>query len=242
MSEPVEAVVFDWAGTLTPWHRDDLTEQWVALATVLHAGDGAAAALLATAATAYEDQVWHRARTEYSSGRLEEMLVGLGVATDHPRLDAALTAYHAWWEPHTWIDPDAPELLKALRDNGFKVGVLSNTIWSREHHERVFDRDGVLHLIDGAVYSSEIAFTKPHPQAFHAAAAAVGVDPTRVAFVGDRPFEDVHGAQQAGMRAVFVPHSDIPPDQQVPVDVTPDAVVQRLSEVLDVVTGWNIHR
>ena len=242
MSEPVEAVVFDWAGTLTPWHRVDLTEQWVALATVLHAGDGAAAALLATAATAHEDQVWHRARTEQSSARLEEMLVDFGVAHDHPRLAAALAAYHAWWDPHTWIDPDAPELLKALRDNGFKVGVLSNTIWSRERHERVFERDGVLHLIDGAVYSSEIAFTKPHPQAFHAAADAVGVDPARVAFVGDRPFEDVHGAQQAGMRAVFVPHSDLPPDQQVPVDVTPDAVVQRLADVLDVVTGWNANR
>jgi len=242
VSEPVEAVVFDWAGTLTPWHRVDLTEQWVALATVLHTGDDAAAALLATAATAHEDQVWHRARTEQSSARLEEMLVDFGVAHDHPRLAAALAAYHAWWDPHTWIDPDAPELLKALRDNGFKVGVLSNTIWSRERHERVFERDGVLHLIDGAVYSSEIAFTKPHPQAFHAAADAVGVDPARVAFVGDRPFEDVHGAQQAGMRAVFVPHSDLPPDQQVPVDVTPDAVVQRLADVLDVVTGWNANR
>jgi len=41
------------------------------------------------------------------------------------------------------------------------------------------------------------------------------------------------------MRAVLVPHSDIPEHQQVPVDVTPDAVVRRLGEVLDVVRGWN---
>lgn len=237
----IAAVVFDWAGTLTPWHRVDLADQWRGLARVLHPDDEAAAAGVAAAAKAHEDDVWHRARTDHSSGRLEHVLGHVGVA-DHPRLPAALEAYHEWWDPHTWIDPQAPALLEALRENGFKVGVLSNTIWSRERHEQVFERDGVLHLIDGAVYSSEIAVTKPHPEAFLAAARAVGVPPEQVAFVGDRPFEDVHGAQRAGMRAIFVPHSDIPLDQQVIVDAVPDAVVHELAEVLDVVTGWNAGR
>ena len=58
-------------------------------------------------------------------------------------------------------------------------------------------------------------------------------------FVGDRPWDDVHGAQQVGMRAILVPHSDIPAYQQVPVEVTPDAVVQGIGEVLDVVRAWN---
>ena len=40
------------------------------------------------------------------------------------------------------------------------------------------------------------------------------------------------------MRAVLVPHSDIPADQQVPVDVVPDGVAQRLLDVLDLVDGW----
>ena len=71
---------------------------------------------------------------------------------------------------------------------------------------------------------------------------AVGVDdPAACVYVGDRPFEDVHGAQRAGMRALLVPHSDIPPAQQVPVDVHPDGVVQRLIEVLDHVGGWLDH-
>jgi putative hydrolase of the HAD superfamily len=69
---------------------------------------------------------------------------------------------------------------------------------------------------------------------------AVGADdPAACVYVGDRAYEDVHGAQRVGMRAVLVPHSDIPPSQQVPVDVTPDAVVHRLVELLDVVDRWN---
>ncbi len=54
-----------------------------------------------------------------------------------------------------------------------RVGVLSNTLWPREHHEAVFARDGVLGLLDGAVYSSEIHDTTPHPEAFRAAMQAV---------------------------------------------------------------------
>ena len=73
-----------------------------------------------------------------------------------------------------------------------------------------------------------------------AAMDAVGVeDPAACVYVGDRPFEDVHGAQRAGMRAVLVPHSDIPVDQQVPLEVHPDAVVHRLLEVLDHVDAWS---
>ncbi len=109
--------------------------------------------------------------------------------------------------------------------------MLSNTFWPRSLHESVFARDGVLDLIDGAIYTSEIPWTKPHPEAFNAALAAVGVDdPARAVFVGDRPFDDIHGAKAVGMHAVLVPHSTVPTH-----DVHPDATVQRLGDVLAVV-------
>jgi putative hydrolase of the HAD superfamily len=152
----------------------------------------------------------------------------------------ALAAYHAFWEPHTFLDPDAGPLIRGLRHRGIRVGVLSNTLWTREYHERVFARDGVLDLIDGAVYSSEIPYTKPHPEAFLAAMRAIGVDdPAACVFVGDRPYDDVHGAKQVGMRAVLVPHSDIPPGQRGHVEGEPDAVVDRLADLLPVVERWS---
>jgi putative hydrolase of the HAD superfamily len=40
------------------------------------------------------------------------------------------------------------------------------------------------------------------------------------------------------MRAVLVPHSDIPEYQRVPVDVEPDAVIQRLTDLPEVVERW----
>jgi putative hydrolase of the HAD superfamily len=99
----------------------------------------------------------------------------------------------------------------------------------------VFRRDGVLDLIDGAVYSSEIAWTKPHPEAFLAAMAAVGAtDPERCVFVGDRPWDDIYGAQSIGMRTVLVPNSDVPTF----ADASPDAVISSLAELVPLIESW----
>jgi putative hydrolase of the HAD superfamily len=68
--------------------------------------------------------------------------------------------------------------------------------------------------------------------------AAGASDPARCVFVGDRLFDDVWGAQNVGMRAVHIPHSAIPANQIGHTEGVPDATVQRLSELLDVVDGW----
>jgi putative hydrolase of the HAD superfamily len=130
-------------------------------------------------------------------------------------------------------------MLRALRERGLRLGVLSSTSWPREWHEGLFREDGVLDLFDACVWSSDLEWTKPHPSAFRAAMDAVGVtDPGRCVFIGDRPYDDISGAKAVGMRAVFVPHSDIPAVQQVPVDVHPDAVLHRLSDLPDLIADW----
>ena len=222
----ITSVIFDWGGTLTPWHTIEPLEAW--LATV---GDPAAAARLHEA----ENAMWLRCRDEQRSATLDEVFAQAGIA----HTEQMLAAFHAWWEPHTLLDPDAVGLFTALHERGIKVGVLSNTIWPRSVHEQIFVRDEVAHLIDGAVYTSEIPWTKPHPEAFRSALAAVEVDdPAGTVFVGDRLFDDIYGAAAVGMRTVHIPHSAIPAEQHGPVVGTPDAVVQRLGDVLAVVDRW----
>lgn len=222
----VRAVLFDWGGTLTPWHTLDLADGWRALGL----GDAAADRLVAA-----ENAVWERARDTQRSGTIDEVFAAAEVSPG----PAEMAAYFAWWEQHTFTDPDVRPLFAALRERGIRVGVLSNTLWPRVEHERVFRRDGVAELIDAAVYTSEIEWTKPHPSAFRAALDAVGVtDPAAAVFVGDRAWDDIHGARSVGMRAVLVPHSEIPDFQLGPVAGEPDAVVHRLSELLAIVDRW----
>ena len=234
----LRAVIFDWGGTLTPWHTFDLTEQWTVYARVVHYDDDRASADLAARIFAAEDATWQRARTGQGSAQMDDLLREVGIDPDDALHQAALTAYRQFWEPHTLTDEQVRPVWEGLRERGIRVGILSNTIWSRDYHRGVFERDGVLDLIDADVYSSEIAWTKPHLKAFHASAEALGVEPSEAVYVGDRPFEDVHGSQLAGMRAIWVPHSEIPVAQQVSVDVTPDGVAHELLDILDIVDGW----
>ncbi len=254
----VEAVIFDWGGTLTPWHTIDFSEESAALAVAAsRAGASAPEALqvagaveaismadaeeavpVAEAAEALRAAgvaVWGRSRDHQHSATLETIFAEAGLRLAHDQL----TAYREFWEPHTYTHDDVAALFEWLRQEKIRVGVLSNTVWPRQWHEDIFVRDGIHHLIDGAVYTSEIPWTKPAPQAFHAAMAAVGVgEPSACVYVGDRLFDDIYGARNAGMRAVHLPHSDIPASQHGHAVGEPDAVVQRLRDLPDVITGW----
>jgi FMN hydrolase / 5-amino-6-(5-phospho-D-ribitylamino)uracil phosphatase len=231
----IEAVLFDWGGTLTPWRTIDHLAAWRAYTDVLHPDDPEKAQVLAEALLAAEAARWSAARDQHRAFRIEQVLQDAGA----PWHDEAIAAYRRYWVPYTWTDPEAEPLLAALRLRGLKVGVLSSTAWPAEWHLEILRRDGVLDAMHGTVWSSSLDWTKPHAEAFLAAMAAIGVDdPKRCVFVGDRLYDDVHGAAAIGMRTIFVPNSNIPAADHVPVDVTPDAVVQRLSGVLEVVDGW----
>ena len=229
----IEAVLFDWGGTLATWHDIDLYDVWRSVTAVI---DEHRADELATQLVTAEGSIWRRSRDEHLSGTLDELCLLADVVMTR----AAHVEYERQWDPHTELEPDAVPTLQSIRARGLKVGVLSNTIWSRRRHEEIFARDGVLVLLDGAVYTSEIPYTKPHPEAFLAAMRAVGVrDPSRCLFVGDRLFDDVWGAQNVGMRAAHLPHSAIPVEQVGHTEGTPDATVQRLSELPALIDTWN---
>jgi putative hydrolase of the HAD superfamily len=230
----IDAVVFDWGGTLTRWHDVDFHAESLALAHAVvdvdHEVEVSQARLHAA-----NQVVWGRSRDHQQSATVADLFAEAGLDHD-PEL---LTAYYEFWEPHTQTDAEVGPLFERLRAAGIKVGVLSNTIWPRDWHEGFFRRDGVLHLIDGAVYTSEIPWTKPSPLAFRTALDAVGVDDaSRCVYVGDRLFDDVWGAHNAGLRAIHVPHSRIPVEQVGHTEGEPDAVAHRLADVGDIVARW----
>lgn len=230
----IDAVIFDWGGTLTPWHTVDFGEEARALAEAAVEHDLQLAEVAAKLRDANQT-VWGRSRDHHQSATVADIFGEAGVGHDAD----LLTAYREFWRPHTDTDPDAEPLFAELRERGLKVGVLSNTIWPRDWHREIFERDGLLNLIDGDVYTSELPWTKPSEHAFRAAMEAVGAtDPARCVFVGDRLYDDIWGAHNAGLRAIHIPHSDVPPEQVGHTEGEPDAVAHRLLDVGSIVAGW----
>lgn len=230
----IEAVLFDWGGTLTRFHSVDLLDAWRVAAQVLAPDreDEVAAALLAA-----EHEVWQRTASTMRSARTREVLnaasAAAGLAVEQALHDKAVARYLDHWAPTSFARDDARSTLHALREQGLRTGLLSNTHWPREQHESWLERDGLLDLLDARVYTSDLDVVKPHPDAFTTLLDAVGVQPQNAVFVGDRRYDDVWGAQALGMRGVWMRNDSVPP-----YDVEPAAVIDELAELLGVVERW----
>ncbi|HWC01420.1 MAG TPA: HAD family hydrolase [Methylomirabilota bacterium] len=104
-----------------------------------------------------------------------------------------------------------PETVSALRDlraAGFRLGVLANQPASARAE---LDRAGIAALCDGIWLSAAVGLAKPDPAFFRLALDAWALAPGRVAYVGDRPDNDVVPAKILGLATVRLrrgPHAD----------------------------------
>ena len=134
----VRAVVFDWGGTLTPWHDIDLYAQWYAYAVEY---DPVNASALAHRLLANENARWSQQRDTAgacSAGALDQLFLDESIDVNAARHLGALSAYLDFWAPHTQADPDAAPTLAALRGRGCRVGVHAGPRPARR--DRVRDR------------------------------------------------------------------------------------------------------
>ena len=232
----VDAVVFDWGGTLSLWADVDLADVWSLAARHI---DPERSEELTLALIAVERRFWQRVEATQHSADLTQVLQTAseesGLDVTEAVLEEAATHHLDAWTQHIRHDPDAAAVLRALRARGVRIGLLSNTLWPRAFHERFLERDGLLDLIDARLYTSDLEYTKPHASVFRAALAALGDPaPHRSVFVGDRLFDDIHGAAQVGMRTVHRPNATVPS-----YDATPDATISDLPLLIEVIDGWN---
>ena len=223
----IEAVIFDWGGTLSTWATSVSTKSlWGPAAEALAPHVDQDAAELTALLGAAESDFWERTEHEHPyggtlAGIVAEAQRRLGADVPPSALDAAAAAYLDAWAPHIEHDAEAAPTLEALRERGLRTAMLSNTHWPRHFHERFLRRDGLDSLLDARLYTCELDYMKPHPSVFGAALAAIGVtDPSRALFVGDRPWDDIFGAQRAGLRTAqrtnpLVPTHDVRPDIEI---------------------------
>ena len=119
-------------------------------------------------------------------------------------LHEILDAEQRCWDRAVEVDADAMRVLSLLGDRGIKRGVCSNAPFPPEMMRRQVKSNGIADLVDAIVFSSETGRRKPAPEVYRAAIEAIGTEPERTLFVGDRVREDYEGPRAAGMRAVIV--------------------------------------
>jgi HAD superfamily hydrolase (TIGR01549 family) len=243
----IAAVLFDMDGTLLEWQNPNLTFQQLASAqfglvhrTLVERGyappnvDSFAAGLYARAGSRWQEAM-RTARSFTVYDLLAEGLPEMGLVVNEGDLHACVAAFESLLEP-IGARSDAVATLTTLADRGLKLGLISNSWSTTAYRDEELRRAGLLDLLPVRIYSSTMKVIKPHPAIFERALAGLGVTAAQAVMVGDNPEMDVGGAQGAGMRGVWIDdRSKGLPDG---AKVQPDAIIQRLGELIPVLDRW----
>ncbi len=209
-AEPLTAVTFDFWGTLFEWngwaagvrrgavrafvgrHRAELSAEVV---------DAAFAAGLAA-----QDAAWRKSRHFGPAAIIEHFLAELVIEAPADSR-AELQRLIEDPVPERVLTPIAgvAAAIGRLRERGLRLGVVcdSGMMVGRVLRGQL-ERAGLArHFEAGALaFSDEVGVTKPQPQIFQRALAALDARPGQAAHVGDLRFTDMAGARALGMRAV----------------------------------------
>jgi putative hydrolase of the HAD superfamily len=237
----LKAVVFDLGGTLLHYEsasadlRELNTQGFAALFGHL-SSDGRTTAPEGAVLNAIKSHVtagWQAALASSRGGSVETplkaALAELGISLSDGEWQAARRAFYApiqgAAQPRRGVRPT----LQALNEQGVALGLLSNTFWAADIHDEDLARFDLLDLLPTRLYSCDIGRLKPHPEAFHMALAAVGVEPNQAVYVGDRLKTDIEPAREIGLWGVLIKT----PFREEPLeDVMPDAIISELPELV----------
>lgn len=96
----------------------------------------------------------------------------------------------------TWVDPAAAEVLKTLRDDGFRTAVVTNTM--TELAKEILDAAKLSDLVEVVACADQVPHAKPAPDVVLHALSKLQLDPSQAWMVGDSRF-DREAAAAAGV-------------------------------------------
>jgi len=240
----IQAVIFDMGGTLIEFKPDHLP--WLEWE---RAGLQNAYAYLSARGHAISEQAliarfidglparWRRATQGKGNLRLGDVMrdtcAAFGIALTEGEIDELIAHYVAPLDARIAPFDDTLRTLEALRARGFVMGIVSNTMWPGEYHRRELDRLGLTPFFRHVVFSADVGVWKPQPGIYALSLDALGVSAAEAVFVGDMPEHDIVGAQNVGMRGIYVQNSAF-----LPEDVHPDATITHLAELPDLLDRW----
>jgi HAD superfamily hydrolase (TIGR01509 family) len=210
--QPIEAVVFDWDGTLVDSKR----------ALVASFQETTAEVLGEPFPTAHEDvermvQVRGQEAFEEIAGGDPEL---------YQRIEQVFHRVYVAQQANIEPFPGALETLERLREAGLALGVATSK--ARVRLDLEAGRSGIGALLDVSVSGDEVKVAKPDPEQVVAAITAIGAEPARTLYVGDGP-NDVLAGRGAGAVTVAVSFGFHPAEARA---AAPDHVIDSLPELL----------
>jgi len=136
------------------------------------------------------------------------------------------------WEATLQKLPYLDEVLTELKSHGYKLGIITNTVISREEHVRMaLRRIDIEKYFDVIVTSVDVGFNKPDERIFFTALKAVNVKPEEAVMVGNRISVDILGGNRIGMKTIFYKWNDRYLNQITTPEEQPTRIIGSLKEM-----------
>jgi HAD superfamily hydrolase (TIGR01662 family) len=236
----IRGVIFDLGSTLIRFQGDWLEVMGLSLLRLAQFLDAEGFSLDQSAFMAeyrrsmernlHQRQIDHQERT--SAELLRQVLSDFGYgAVDEELVQQALEVLYseseARWEPM----PDLHPTLSGLRQAGYRLGMISNASDEANVH-RLIDMAGVEGYFSPIIISAAIGRRKPDPDVFTSVLAGWEIPAGQAVMIGDKLAEDILGAQQAGMRTIWLTaEAEDASNRSLAGSIIPELIAERLADV-----------
>ncbi len=127
------------------------------------------------------------------------------------------------------------ETLEYLSKN-FKLGVISDTgITPGRVLRKVLETHDILKYFQTTIFSNETGYLKPSNAMFETALKNMEIDSENAIHIGDLLQTDIKGAEEAGMKTIWISYNKIPTNFYSEMRITPDFTISNIKEMIPIV-------
>lgn len=174
---------------------------------------------------------------EYTTNYLlKNTLIDFGLQTPSDEiLERSLQRFYSVTQEHWKLEPDALPTLEKLKDQGYRLGMISNAEDDADVQTLV-DNSGIRPYFDIIVTSAAEGIRKPNPEIFRKLLRFWELKSNQVVMVGDSLGADILGAINAGIYSIWLTRRADTAANRAHLDtIQPDATVDSLGEIPDLI-------
>ena len=172
---------------------------------------------------------------------LKDVMAQLGYPDISDKVvDGAMQQFYAESEIY-WIPlPSSTQVLIELRDEGYKLGLISNA-GDKHNVLRLINKSNLQGIFAPVLVSAAEGIRKPDVRLFEQVLAEWGLSADQVVMVGDTLAEDIVGAKKAGMHQIWLKENvNTPENQTLAEEIQPEMVAPRLTDIPEMIRNMSL--
>lgn len=140
----------------------------------------------------------------------------------------AINEFYTEYRENVFFEDNIYDILKSIKDKGYKIGIISNTCYYDEVMKECFKKAGIYELIDNFTFSYSLRIGKPNVKIFKIAIEAMEVFPEESLMIGDNLKSDIKPALDLGMKTIWLNNKN----EKVNDKIIPDGEISGIGELL----------